>query len=105
VDAISLSAQVAQLMPDAIGAQDTKDGRIDPRNTVRRCGWFVRQKGEQLRECVVWDESQTGARLVVKAPETIPDTFYIYMSLDYTSRRHCRVVWRSSKEIGVEFLT
>jgi hypothetical protein len=91
-------------MSDASNTQAPKDGRTDPRVTVRRCGWFVRQKGEQLRECVVWDESKTGARLMVDAPDTIPDAFYIYMSLEFTSRRHCRVVWRSSKEIGVEFL-
>jgi hypothetical protein len=91
-------------MSDANSAQASKEGRTDPRNTVRRCGWFVRSKGEQLRECVVWDESKTGARLVIGAPDTIPDTFYIYMSLDSNSRRHCHVVWRSAKEIGVEFL-
>jgi hypothetical protein len=91
-------------MSDANDAQTPKDGRTDPRVTVRRCGWFVRSKGEQLRECVVWDESKTGARLLVDAPDTIPDEFYIYMSLEFTSRRHCRVVWRSSKEIGVEFV-
>jgi len=43
--------------------------------------------------------------LVVDAPDTVPDEFYIYMSLEFTSRRHCRVVWRSSKEIGVEFVS
>jgi hypothetical protein len=85
-------------------AQKPKDGRINQRTKVRRCGWFIRSKGEQLRECVVWDESETGARLVVDAPNTIPDTFYIYMSIDFTSRRHCRVVWRSDKQIGIEFL-
>lgn len=92
-------------MPDATNAQASTDGRAEPRVKVRRCGWFVRHKGEQLRECVVWDESKAGARLVVDAPETIPDEFYIYTSLDSVSRRHCRVVWRSSKEIGVEFLS
>jgi hypothetical protein len=82
-----------------------KEARINPRMTVRRCGWFVQSVGEQLRECMVWDESETGARLVVDTPETFPDTFHIYMSLDFASRRRCRVVWRSNKQIGVEFLS
>jgi hypothetical protein len=69
---------------------------------VRRCGWFVRAVGEQLRECTVWDES--GARIIVDAPETVPDVFHIYMTLDFSSRRRCRVVWRSKTQIGVEFL-
>jgi hypothetical protein len=91
-------------MSDASSPQGRKDGRIEPRQTVRRCGWFVRSKGEQLRECTVWDESKTGARLLIDSPDTVPETFYIYMSLDFSSRRHCRVIWRSSREIGVEYL-
>jgi hypothetical protein len=86
-------------------AQTPTDARSNPRAIVRRCGWFVGSVGEQLRECTVWDESKTGARLVVNAPETIPDTFHIYMTLNFSSRRRCRVVWRSSNQIGVEFLS
>jgi len=41
---------------------------------------------------------------VVDAPETIPDIFHIYMTLDLGSRRRCRVVWRANTQIGVEFL-
>jgi hypothetical protein len=84
--------------------QEAKDERVDARATVRRCGWISRTKGEQLRECVVWDESKSGARLVVDEPAEIPDDFYLYMSLESTSRRHCRTAWRSDKQIGVEFL-
>jgi hypothetical protein len=92
-------------MSDANCDQAPKDARSDPRMSVRRCGWFVQSIGEQLRECTVWDESKTGARLVVNAMDAFPDTFHIYMSLDFTSRRHCRVVWRSNNQIGVQFLT
>jgi hypothetical protein len=86
-------------------AQTPTDARNNPRAIVRRCGWFVSSVGEQLRECTVWDESKTGARLLVDAPETIPDTFHIYMTLNFSSRRQCRVVWRSTTQIGVEFLS
>jgi len=53
---------------------------------------------------VVWDESDTGMRLLVNAPDEIPDTFYVYPTLDSSSRRHCRVIWRTERQIGVEFL-
>jgi hypothetical protein len=86
-------------------AQTPTDARNNPRAIVRRCGWSVSSVGEQLRECTVWDESKTGARLLVDAPETIPDTFHIYMTLNFSSRRQCRVVWRSTTQIGVEFLS
>ena len=85
-------------------AEEPRNERADPRAIVRRCGWISRTKGEQLRECVVWDESRTGARLVVDAPSEMPDEFYIYMSLESTSRRRCRVAWRADKQIGVEFV-
>jgi hypothetical protein len=91
-------------MTDPEPAQEAKDERAEPRVTVRRCGWLSRSKGEQLRECVVWDESGKGARLVVDAPGDVPDDFYIYMSLESTSRKHCRVAWRADRQIGVEFV-
>jgi hypothetical protein len=80
------------------------DARGTRRALVRRCGWYVSSIGQQLRECTVWDESETGARLIVGAPEAIPDIFHIYMTLDFSSRRRCRVVWRSKTQVGVEFL-
>jgi hypothetical protein len=91
-------------MSDASHAQHQTDARKAERALVRRCGWYVRSVGQQLRECTVWDVSESGARLVVDSPETIPDLFHIYMTLDFSSRRHCRVVWRSKTQIGVEFL-
>ena len=48
------------------------DPRKAARTVTRRIGWFTRAKGEQIRECVVWDESDTGMRLVVNAPDEIP---------------------------------
>jgi len=80
------------------------DARATGRTRVRRIGWLSKTKGESLRECVVFDESEKGARLVVNSPGDIPDTFYLYMTLDFTSRRRCRVAWRSATEIGVEYL-
>jgi hypothetical protein len=90
-------------LSEARRAAAPTDARTNPRAVVRRCGWFVGSVGEQLKECTVWDESKTGARLVVHAPEAIPDVFHIYMTLDFSSRRQCRVIWRSSNQIGVEF--
>jgi hypothetical protein len=91
-------------MSNSEPVQEAKDERVDPRKTVRRCGWLSRTKGEQLQECIVLDESKKGARLAVNGPSEIPDNFYIYMTLESTSRRLCRVAWRSDKEIGIEYL-
>jgi hypothetical protein len=91
-------------MSDTDHAQAPTDARGSQRALMRRCGWCVSAIGQQLSECTVWDESETGARLVVDASETIPDIFHIYMTLDFSSRRRCRVVWRSKTQVGVEFL-
>jgi hypothetical protein len=91
-------------MSNSEPVQEAKDERVGPRSTVRRCGWLSRTKGEQLLDCIVLDESKRGARLEVNRPSEIPDNFYIYMTLESTSRRQCRVAWRSDKQIGVEYL-
>jgi hypothetical protein len=91
-------------MPRPELKQPETESRKDSRTTVRCIGWLARAKGEQIRECTVWDESASGARLIVDAPDEIPETFYLYPTLDFTSRRRCRVVWRSDRQIGIEFL-
>jgi hypothetical protein len=87
----------APVTPDAI------EQRNSERASVRRCGWFAKVKGAQLRECVVLDESKSGARLAINDPNELPDSFYIYLSLDFSSRHHCHVVWRSRQQIGVKY--
>lgn len=91
-------------MPHPQALADDVDSRHDPRTVVRRCGWLSRTKGEQLRECIVWDESAAGACLMASDTGEIPDDFYIYMSLEFTSRRRCRVAWRTDKLLGVRFV-
>lgn len=88
-------------MPDTNAASEKRERA---RTTVRRAGWTARTKGEQLRECLVWDESPSGARLIVDNPQEFPESFYIYLTLDFSSRRHCRVVWRSDREVGVQYV-
>ena len=65
----------SKAMSDTNHPQAPTEARSSQRALVRRCGWYVSSIGQQLRECTVWDESETGARLVVDAPETIPDIF------------------------------
>ncbi len=90
-------------MSDTTVTPEAKEQRDSERTSVRRCGWVAKTKGAQLRECVVLDESHSGARLAVADSNEFPDAFYIYMSLDFRSRHHCRVVWRSKQQIGVKY--
>jgi PilZ domain len=53
-------------------------------------------------DCVVWDISAVGARLVLASTAAIPGTFDLSFDGARTLRA-CRVVWRSPMEIGVQF--
>lgn len=52
--------------------------------------------------CVVRNVSDAGAALDVASPLGIPDEFDLLVEAD-GSRRHCRVVWRTERRIGVSF--
>jgi hypothetical protein len=80
------------------------DLRKKPRDTVQRPGWIALGKGTKLLECIVWDESESGARLDIQGAGHAPDEFYLYLSLDFMSRRRCRVAWRSERQLGVEYV-
>lgn len=81
------------------------DLRKDSRTPARRPGWIAVTKGAPLRECFVWDESNSGARITVDRTADIPEVFFLYFSLDFSSRRKCRIAWRSDHQIGVEFVS
>lgn len=52
--------------------------------------------------CVVRNVSEAGAALDVASPLGIPDEFDLLIEAD-GFRRHCRVMWRTERRIGVSF--
>jgi hypothetical protein len=84
--------------------QEAMDERMERRIKVGRPGWLSSTKCAKLQECIVCDESTIGARLMIAVAAEISGGLYLYMSLDSTSPRHCRVVWRSNAQIGVKFI-
>lgn len=98
------TAMTGHQSPD-FSAEAGSELRKDPRITANRLGWIALKKGAQLQGCFVWDESIRGAKLTVDCPAALPDTFYLYFSTRFDSRRHCRVAWRSGNQVGVEFLS
>jgi PilZ domain len=55
-----------------------------------------------LRDCVVRDLSPLGARLALVSTAYIPDNVSLTFDNAHTLRA-CRVAWRSTTEIGIEF--
>jgi hypothetical protein len=55
--------------------------------------------------CVVHNLSNTGARITSPEIARVPDQFTLELSPDEGNRaRVCRVVWRTSAELGVKFI-
>ena len=54
-------------------------------------------------DCVIRNLSAIGAALDVERTAGIPDEFTLLIKPEIV-KRQCRVVWRSEKRIGVEFV-
>lgn len=53
--------------------------------------------------CVVWDLSDSGARLAIACPTAdVPHKFHLLLAKDVL--RNCEVVWKNTRFVGVKFL-
>lgn len=79
----------------------------DKRRNVRRSlaypGLINVGDGSPLRQCTLFDVSESGAQIVVPAPDELPEEFCLILGFVGAAQRHCRVAWRSDKRIGVKF--
>jgi hypothetical protein len=79
------------------------DSRHDQRRKTLKGGHIVFNAGRSTIDATVRNLSSRGAKLQVTSVVGIPDTFDLV--LDNDGRHPCRVVWRTLKELGVEFRT
>jgi hypothetical protein len=75
--------------------------RIDQRQKVLKSGRIILDDLHGV-ECTVRDVSATGAKLLVKKTDDLPDQFRLLLSAD-SSIRPVKVMWRKSDSIGVHF--
>jgi hypothetical protein len=78
--------------------------RKNTRKDMQLKGLILDVDGAIVSLCVVVNVSHTGARLLCKAPNGVPDSFILLLSKNNGVRRVCDVVWRAGKKIGVRFL-
>jgi mitochondrial fission protein ELM1 len=52
-------------------------------------------------DCIVSDISQTGAKILIDPSVQLPQEFTLLLSQNV--KRHCKVIWRNEKQIGVRF--
>ena len=78
------------------------DQRKSKRRPVRYPAWIERD-GNTPDECQLSDVSSSGARILVKSTEEVPEDFSLLLSSVGRSRRKCQVVWRAGNEVGLKF--
>lgn len=59
---------------------------------------------DALRPCRLIDISESGVRLSIDHPDEVPHRFTLLLTRMGKVRRRCRLIWRSDKEIGAQFV-
>lgn len=79
----------------------------DKRRKVRRPlsypGLINVGDGSPLRPCTLYDVSESGAQIVIPAPDDLPEQFCLILGFVGAAQRHCQVAWRAEKRVGVKF--
>ncbi|HEY4201055.1 MAG TPA: PilZ domain-containing protein [Devosiaceae bacterium] len=78
-----------------------EERRKTQRHRTLKGALIVFNDGRSTIECTVRNLSEAGANLRVTSVLGVPDTFVLQMS-DKTTR-NCRMIWRTTTEIGAAF--
>jgi hypothetical protein len=82
-------------------AEPLTEQRGAQRRTTLKGAHIAFNAGRSTIDCTVRNLSSKGAKLQVASVVGVPDTFDLM--LQGHARQPCRVVWRTLKELGVEF--
>ena len=79
--------------------------RKERRQPMRRYAEVVTGPQKPPVRCVVWDISNSGARLAVARPlMTLPPRFLLQLDKGGRVQRKCEVVWTDAGFVGVKFV-
>ena len=79
-----------------------REKRKRRRVRVRHAAWIRTGNDAKPLACVLWDQSEDGARIAAPHCEKLPEVFTLVR--DKQSSRLCRVRWRKSSQVGVQFI-
>lgn len=82
-----------------------RDQRKARRRQMRRAALVSFAPVGKPLSCVVWDMSDSGARLAIACPTAnVPREFQLILTRDGSVRRNCEIVWTNARFVGVKFL-
>src|SRR4051794_20994645 len=81
-----------------------REHRRAKRLLKRQAAWISHGAGRSDVPCVLWDMSETGARLSAARSNFLPAGFKLLLTKDRRAQRQCRVVWRTDGQLGVQFI-
>jgi hypothetical protein len=90
---------------EAIMVEDRRqqpERRKEQRHRTLKAGHIAFKRAGTI-DCRVRNMSQIGACLDVTSVVGVPDEFTLLIEYDHFKRR-CRVIWRNTKQLGVEFI-
>jgi hypothetical protein len=70
---------------------------------TRHAAWIRNSPNAKLIPCVLWDQSDTGARIAAAHSNKLPDVFTLINDKE-AAPRACRIVWRKGSAVGVQFI-
>ena len=76
----------------------------EPRRQLDKRPTWITVDGITKNECLVFDVSPGGAKLMTDAEIDVRDRFALALVPDRPNRQPCEVVWRRGKIYGVKFL-
>jgi hypothetical protein len=82
----------------------TPDHRRAARRYTRRTATVSFGPNSSPVDCVIWDISESGARLSIALPSLdVPHHFTLNLYKDSGLAWNCEVIWSDAKYIGVKF--
>jgi hypothetical protein len=92
-------------IPHGIGLMTSRvhEKRKRRRARSRQAAWIKLSDSAKPIPCVLWDQSEKGARIAAGHSGKMPDVFALFKNKEAPPRL-CRVKWRKGSMVGVRFI-
>ncbi len=78
--------------------------RKDHRQSLKYPAKIDMGDGTPHLPCILTDVSGSGARVIVEAPDKIPERFTLLLAAEHGTLRRCKVMWREENQLGLAFI-